>query len=137
MRRIIRIAVFSAGTVVLFAEPLPAQENVGQRLDRLAKQVQRLESRIDRTTSTSVLFLFGTFCALWAQNTNRNPWVWFFAGLLLNVITVLVLLAKNADDRRVARGEPAGGPIWVIAAVGLGILLAVAAAVWLFFAQAG
>ncbi len=132
MRQIIYIAVFSAGTVALFAEPLPAQENIDQRLDRLAKQVQQLESRIDRTTSTSVLFLFGTFCALWAQNTNRNPWVWFFAGLLLNVITVLVLLAKNADDKRVARGEPAAGAIWVIAAVGLGILLFGAAASWLF-----
>jgi len=45
-----------------------------------------------------VLFLFGAFCALWAQNTNRNAWLWFFFGLIFSVITVLVLLAKNSGD---------------------------------------
>ena len=45
----------------------------------------------------SVIFLFGAFCALWAQNTRRNPWLWFFLGLFFNVITVLVLLVKNSD----------------------------------------
>ena len=47
--------------------------------------------------SGGVLFLFGAFCALWAQNTRRNPWLWFFMGLFFNVITVIVLLVKNAD----------------------------------------
>ncbi len=45
-----------------------------------------------------MLFLFGAFCALWAQNTNRNAWLWFFIGLIFSVITVLVLLAKNSGD---------------------------------------
>lgn len=45
-----------------------------------------------------VLFLFGAFCALWAQNTRRNAWLWFFAGMILNVFTVIVLLVKNADE---------------------------------------
>ena len=44
------------------------------------------------------LFLCGAFCALWAQNTRRHPWLWFFMGLFFNVITVIVLLVKNADD---------------------------------------
>lgn len=44
------------------------------------------------------VFLFGAFCALWAQNTRRNPWLWFFMGLFFNVITVIVLLVKNSDD---------------------------------------
>lgn len=25
-------------------------------------------------------FLFGLFCAYWAQETDRNPWLWFFFG---------------------------------------------------------
>ncbi|MEO5945583.1 MAG: hypothetical protein ABIP79_02115 [Chitinophagaceae bacterium] len=45
-----------------------------------------------------VLFLFGGFCALWAQNTQRNAWLWFFFGLILNVIAVITLLIKNAGD---------------------------------------
>ena len=49
-------------------------------------------------SSSTVLFLFGAFCALWAQNTRRNPWTWFFLGLVFSVITVIILLIKGADD---------------------------------------
>ena len=45
-----------------------------------------------------VLFLFGAFCALWAQNTGRSSWLWFFLGLLFSVVTVFFLLTKNAND---------------------------------------
>ncbi len=45
-----------------------------------------------------VLILFGAFCALWAQNTGRNCWLWFFLGLLFSVITIFFLLTKNAND---------------------------------------
>ncbi|HEY8901064.1 MAG TPA: hypothetical protein VIM61_11690 [Chthoniobacterales bacterium] len=47
----------------------------------------------------AVLFLFGAFCALWAQNTNRSAWLWFFLGVFLNFIAVLVLLFKNSNDK--------------------------------------
>ena len=46
----------------------------------------------------AVSFLFGAFCALWAQNTERSAWLWFFLGLFFSVIAVIVLLTKNADD---------------------------------------
>ena len=46
-----------------------------------------------------VLFLFGCFCALWAQNTGRNPWIWFFLGLAFSVLTVVVLLINNSRDQ--------------------------------------
>ena len=45
------------------------------------------------------MFMFGAFCALWAQNSGRNAWLWFFLGAFFNLITVLVLLAKNSGDR--------------------------------------
>lgn len=49
-----------------------------------------------------VQFLFGIFCAWWAQDTGRSAWVWFFLGLFFGPITGLFLLNKTAEDRRQA-----------------------------------
>jgi hypothetical protein len=57
------------------------------------------ERPLDHESGGATLFLFGAFCALWAQNTGRNAWLWFFLGLLFSVITVLFLLSKNSGDR--------------------------------------
>jgi hypothetical protein len=43
-----------------------------------------------------VFFLFGIFCAHWAQNTGRSAWLWFFLGLFFAPFTGLFLLAKNS-----------------------------------------
>lgn len=73
------------------------QETV--RLSKLENRVSRLEGKIKEAGETgAVLFLFGGFCALWAQNTGRNAWLWFFLGLFFSFFTVLVLLAKNSAD---------------------------------------
>jgi hypothetical protein len=47
-----------------------------------------------------VNFLFGIFCAHWAQGTRRNAWLWFFLGLCFAPITGVVLASKNAADLR-------------------------------------
>lgn len=47
----------------------------------------------------TVFYLFGLFCAYWAQSTNRNAWLWFFLGLFFAPITGLVLLYKNSQER--------------------------------------
>ena len=47
-----------------------------------------------------VNFLFGIFCAYWAQATNRSAWFWFFMGFFFAPITGIVLVAKNAASRR-------------------------------------
>ncbi len=91
------------------ADPMSthAQEELDRRVVAIEGRIVDLQNRI-ATLPTSIqshgsdgaaLFLFGAFCALWAQNTNRNPWLWFFLGLFFNVITVIVLLAKNSEDR--------------------------------------
>jgi|JI10StandDraft_1071094.scaffolds.fasta_scaffold312514_2 hypothetical protein len=109
---------------LLFVAPF---SNYGQA--ELSPEVQRLESRISAIESRTVgldsrvvgiqsgvstleqkiaklsdtaptLFLFGVFCALWAQNTGRNAWLWFFLGLLLSYIAGVVLLWKNAGDKQ-------------------------------------
>ena len=77
-----------------------------RRIDRLEWRVSDAESLLRASGDTgAVLFLFGSFCALWAQNTGRSAWGWFFLGLIGSVVTVLFLLAKNADDRR-SQGLP-------------------------------
>jgi fatty acid desaturase len=129
--------------VLVFLESLPqiavAQEALQKRVDELGRRVEQLEAKqrqpateVRREAGGAVLFLFGAFCALWAQNTNRNPWLWFFLGLFFNVITVLVLLAKNSDDRRQARGEPAAAGSLVAVAILGGLLILAAIGVILF-----
>ena len=68
----------------------------------LESRVSRLEQQLNDRSGGLVLFLCGAFCALWAQNTGRNAWLWFFLGLIFNVITILVLLSKNSTDRLTA-----------------------------------
>ena len=38
-------------------------------------------------TVALVQFVFGIFCAYWAQTTNRSAWLWFFLGWFLAPIT--------------------------------------------------
>ena len=71
-----------------------------QRISILESRVSSLESRIHSADAGVAVWLFGAFCALWAQNTGRNAWLWFFLGLFFSVITVLVLLEKNSNDRK-------------------------------------
>jgi len=75
------------------------------RVAGLENRVATLEHQFpSHTTEGAACFICGAFCALWAQNTGRNAWLWFFLGLFFNVITVLVLLRKNSNDRRTQRG---------------------------------
>ena len=98
-------------------------QSVQTQLDALSAHVNRLESRMDKSAGAAVAFLFGGFCALWAQNTKRNPWAWFFLGGFFNVIAVLVLLAKNADDLRARDGVAPVKSVAPILAAILGVLL--------------
>lgn len=86
------------------------QQTADERLVNLRGEVRHIQSELDRLSRDvdtlrdrsiyggSLAMLFGAFCALWAQNTRRNAWLWFFMGAIFSVITVLVLLAKNSND---------------------------------------
>lgn len=91
-----------------FAQPSSGADPVArQEISQLRSAVNGLELKITKLSDGgAVLFLFGAFCALWAQNTGRSAWLWFFLGLFFSVITVIVLLSKNSGDRR--GGEPKG-----------------------------
>ena len=84
-----------------------AQDDMNSRLQSVTQRVSNLEEKENqlleiahREAGSAVILLFGAFCALWAQNTNRSAWLWFFLGILFNVLTVIVLLCKNSQDRR-------------------------------------
>jgi hypothetical protein len=84
------------------SQKIEAQNLEIQRLrDQLTSETSNLKQEIiDHAPITMVLFLFGAFCALWAQNTGRLALGWFFLGLILNVVTVIILLIINAGDKR-------------------------------------
>ena len=102
MKRIYLILVFAllfSGTALAQSEP--------QRVSQLEHRVSTLEQKIRQVGDQGlVLILFGAFCALWAQNSGRSAWLWFFLGLLFSCITVFVLLWKNSDDIDRRHGEP-------------------------------
>lgn len=78
-------------------EKLEAQsEEIKYLNTQLNNEAHELREKVeDYAPMSLVLILFG---ALWAQNTGRNPWLWFFGGALFNFIAVLILLRNNADD---------------------------------------
>ena len=94
MNRLYLIIILAIGYLSPAVAQVPAY-----RVDQLESRVSSLEQKILNLGDHGlVLFLFGGFCALWAQNTDRSAWLWFFLGLFFSVITVLVLLSKNSGD---------------------------------------
>ena len=92
--------------VVLPATHVSAQSEA-QRIAGLEYRVSNLQQQLSQQAEGgALLVLLGATCALWAQNTGRKAWLWFFLGLFFNVITLLVLLYKNAHDK--ARSVPVG-----------------------------
>ena len=78
-----------------------AQTANGDQLRDMNNRITALENwhfQVESGGGGAVAFVAGAVCALWAQNTGRSPWLWFFLGLFFNCITLLVLLSKNARD---------------------------------------
>lgn len=92
----IKLLILTVLCIVIFFLLVPDLNAV-----TLEGRVQDLESQTDRLATTGlVLFLFGVFCAYWAQENERSPWGWFFLGLFFGPITGAVLLAKNSKDKK-------------------------------------
>lgn len=86
------------------ATPAPARDRVGE----LEWRVGKLERSFQSLAGPA--FLAGVIAALWAQNTRRNAWLWFFLGAIFVPITLIVLLYLNARDRRRQAVTAAPGP---------------------------
>lgn len=92
----IRILYFLAMFALVSVDAV-AQDTT--RISNVERRVSRLEGKGRQVTAVGgVGFLFGAFCALWAQNSGRSAWLWFFLGFIFSVIAVLVLLSKNSGD---------------------------------------
>jgi len=84
---------------VSFLNPAFSQQPQPERITLLEAKVSEIDRDVKNASDTGlVLFLFGAFCALWAQNTGRSAWLWFFLGLFFNVLAILFLLTKNSND---------------------------------------
>ncbi|HEY0017060.1 MAG TPA: hypothetical protein VGC13_12105 [Longimicrobium sp.] len=81
------------------------------------RELQKDAAAQDDSSGVLLVVLIGAFCALWAQNTGRNPWLWFFLGVFFHWITLLVLLAKNAGDRT-SLPPPSAAPVPLPASTG-------------------
>lgn len=53
---------------------------------------------LDLVSKGYVGFLFGCFCAYWAQENGRDPLLWLLFGWLLAPIAGLAILYLNARD---------------------------------------
>ena len=98
----LRIAVVLPVLFVSFFLPLETfAQSDDSRLDKLEDRVSYLEYEVYSNGAVGLaVFLCASLCALWAQQTGRNAWLWFFLGAFFNFITLLVLLHKNSNDKR-------------------------------------
>ena len=70
----------------------------------LEQRVSKLEHKVASDEGVGVAVLVcAAFLALWAQNTGRNAWLWFFLGLFFSVIVIFVMLYKNSNDKKTGR----------------------------------
>jgi hypothetical protein len=69
-------------------------------LQTLASSLRYAQMEI-KILGVLVLFLFGTTCALWAQNTKRNGWLWFIGGVFFNWLAALNMLSLNARSQKI------------------------------------
>lgn len=89
------VFLFGAAAFSLAAESPETGQTAGS--DR------HLLDEIESEVAGAYAALFAFLCALWAQNTGRNPWLWFFLGGIFTFIAGFVMLYKNSKDRKQRR----------------------------------
>jgi len=101
MRYIHHLPALVALAITLMVPLQLSAQTYTSRLDDLERRLTRVEDRSRGGQAAGLaVFVCAAFCALWAQQTGRNAWLWFLVGFLFSVITLLVLLYKNANDRK-------------------------------------
>jgi hypothetical protein len=97
--KLIRFFLIVAFLLICITTVAPAQQTDSYRISQLEQHMSKLDHDVKDAGDTGlVLILFGAFCALWAQNTGRSAWLWFFLGVFFSIITIFFLLTKNSND---------------------------------------
>ena len=92
---------FPTVAVLKSTRPLTQQESEQRQWTLINNRGSSLENRARLVTNIIFLMLlFGTFSALWAQNTGRNALLWFFVGAVLNFVAVAMILRLNPRKRK-------------------------------------
>lgn len=82
------------GTEILHAKPTPASTHAraAKRMEERRRQAEDEDRNIKLFITLGVLSLFGACCAIVAQRSFRNVFLWFVLGFLFNVIALLFIL---------------------------------------------
>ncbi|MEM6690618.1 MAG: hypothetical protein AAF664_14380 [Planctomycetota bacterium] len=100
------IAILIHLTGLAIAQATSEDEILSDRIEQLEGDVSGLQIEIGSVRNRlseykeegSVAFIAAVVCALWAKNSGRNAWLWFFMGAFFWPVTVLVMLYKNGED---------------------------------------
>jgi len=79
------------------------QKAAAQKADMELRSAENQAANRNILTAAALMFLFGSFCAIWAQNTSRNSVLWFLAGFVFTVVPVLVILWLNPRHKKRGR----------------------------------
>ena len=99
-------------SVVFLAEarPVVAQD---EHLQKIEQRLNAVEERVANANSSFGFIAFipaalavlglGLFCGLWARNSGRDFWLWFVAGLVFNVFTLIAIFDAHERDKKATR----------------------------------
>lgn len=81
-------------------KPVPQVQEEKAQWTQIIHRATDVENRTRKMVNAVLLmFLFGAFCVIWAQNTGRNVYLWFLAGFVFTVFAILAILWLNPRQR--------------------------------------
>jgi hypothetical protein len=82
-------------------------QKIEQRLNVLEQRNGAASSPFDSIKSyipgAFAIMGIGLFCGLWARNSGRDFWLWFVAGLVFNLFTLVAVADVHEKDKKVKR----------------------------------
>jgi hypothetical protein len=103
--------VLVTGILMVQARLVLAQD---ERLQKIEKRLNALEDRVESANKwfdlidsyIPVVFPIlgiGLFCGFWARNSGRDFWLWFVAGLVFTIFTLIAVMDAHEKDKKAKR----------------------------------
>ena len=87
--------------ILRVSKPVPQVQIDAEQLRLIERRSARSEALTRNIlTLLALMFLFGAFCAIWAQNADKNPCLWFAAGFFGTLFAVGAILWLNPKTKR-------------------------------------